>query len=277
MTRGPIWWSSTFTGHSYDSFARAYIENGQLEIGRALLVERTDIAATRDMRNAAFGEGDKNTRRIRPVWRAFRNYPFTFLFPYFRSWAEAKELAGAAWCSTKVLVRSMGALIQGAAILFYRMFFRYGMSTRRALLTMVFFLAIGIIGTNIARTGKVLELGDPRLDKYTPPPPEIALVKAMEPPPTMHLSVPDLALGSGQTELPCPIDSLSYTIDLFIPLIDLNQETQCEIRDDPHPGDGFNPYRGWRVARLIYELFGWIVTSLMVLTISGVIRRDIDR
>jgi len=87
---------------------------------------------------------------------------------------------------------------------------------------------------------------------------------------------------------PCDLDvnSLLYAVDIFLPLIDLDQERRCTIREvggEP-AGDGpgiseeqHDDYAGWRLGKALYEILGWIITSLVILTITGVLRRDLER
>ncbi|WAC47235.1 hypothetical protein OVA03_11015 [Asticcacaulis sp. SL142] len=74
-----------------------------------------------------------------------------------------------------------------------------------------------------------------------------------------------------EDELPCGnnIQPSLYAIDVFIPAIDLHQESQCEIstRDSAV---------AWRWAKALYSLMGWLVTSLMILTVSGILRRQVE-
>lgn len=95
---------------------------------------------------------------------------------------------------------------------------------------------------------------------------------------------------------PCNLNvsSLLYAMDLFIPLIDLDQRRHCTIRDRPPKGvrddlrlaspdkkDPFgnadDPYFTWRLLKTIYNILGWIVSSLVILSLSGVLRRDLER
>jgi len=56
---------------------------------------------------------------------------------------------------------------------------------------------------------------------------------------------------------------LLYAADVFLPLIDLRQETKC------NPGA---EHVGWQIAKALYEFLGWIITSLTILTATGVLR-----
>lgn len=56
-----------------------------------------------------------------------------------------------------------------------------------------------------------------------------------------------------------------YAIDTFVPLIDLKQEIRCR----PNP----DRYGHWQMAKSIYTALGWIVTSMLILAVTGLIRR----
>lgn len=66
------------------------------------------------------------------------------------------------------------------------------------------------------------------------------------------------------------IEPALYALDVFVPLLDLKQESKCTISNER----GAWP---WRVAKSAYAILGWIVTSALILTISGVIRRQVER
>jgi len=69
-------------------------------------------------------------------------------------------------------------------------------------------------------------------------------------------------------EIPCGkrIDPLLYAIEVFVPALDLHQTSLCEISYEANA-------RWWRIGRAIYAILGWIVTSITVLTIPGILRR----
>jgi hypothetical protein len=72
------------------------------------------------------------------------------------------------------------------------------------------------------------------------------------------------------------VSSLLYALDVFLPLIDLDQERRCSVRD-ADPATGHDAYFHWRLLKTVYELLGWVVTSLVILTFTGVLRRDLER
>ena len=84
------------------------------------------------------------------------------------------------------------------------------------------------------------------------------------------------------------IDPVLYALDVFIPLVDLRQESKCEMgraSDAPRFFEGFN-IRGttvlselsvYRHLKAFYALSGWLLISLSILTFSGVLQqRDAD-
>ncbi len=66
------------------------------------------------------------------------------------------------------------------------------------------------------------------------------------------------------------IDSLWYALDVFVPGLDLKQEDRCSIttRDEAW---------SWRAFSVIYEILGAIVTPIMLLSVTGMLRRYIER
>jgi hypothetical protein len=94
---------------------------------------------------------------------------------------------------------------------------------------------------------------------------------------------------------PCTLDvnSLLYAIDVFIPVLDLDQERRCSIRHSEITHTRITVIEhGHRIERLkeerhtywiprfvkaFYKMVGWLVTSLLILILSGVLRRDVER
>lgn len=79
-------------------------------------------------------------------------------------------------------------------------------------------------------------------------------------------------LRATQDELPChdlladsPLDAFVYAADTVLPFIPLHQETKCEL------SPAHTILRFWRAA---YTVIGWVVTSLALLTFSGLFRRS---
>lgn len=215
-------------------------------------------------------------RKPRP--EEYRPEPYERLARYFRGeglYAEARRIARARLdlerkLKTFVLLRP--------ALWCYGLLFDYGMSPVRAINVFLAFILVGSIGVYVADNG---------LDPHKPPPvapfvsrlptaiPSVLVVDAM---PVNPVAVDkearfDAPGGSGATtsELDCgaQIEPIVYALDVFVPALDLRQESKCAVttRADAWP---------WRAALASYSMLGWIVSSLTILTISGILRRQAE-
>ncbi len=72
-------------------------------------------------------------------------------------------------------------------------------------------------------------------------------------------------------EVPCgrQIDPLLFAVDNFVPGLNLQQREKCEITTDPVG-------KVWHIFEALYSALGWIITSITVLTISGILRRQAE-
>jgi hypothetical protein len=153
----------------------------------------------------------------------------------------------------------------------YRLTFDFGLSARRGFLTFMTFLLVGTVGTTIANGGRFwpfAKLEQPVLTLDTAAVASVAVGAPGEPPrPAIERRDPDAAIG----DIPCgrAIVPFIYATDVFIPLLDLRQEGACSVTSEP---------RGawWRWAKMLYAILGWVVTSLLILTITGTLRRKGD-
>ncbi len=84
--------------------------------------------------------------------------------------------------------------------------------------------------------------------------------------------VPTAPSGSEAAEVDCrnQIDPALYALDVMVPLLDLRQEQRCTVSSQ----DG---YWFWRMMKVAYAVGGWIVVSGLVLTASGVVRRQVEK
>ena len=64
------------------------------------------------------------------------------------------------------------------------------------------------------------------------------------------------------------LEALGSALDMALPLVDLHQDQRCEV-DDQASAWGL-----WAGLLLAYTLFGWVVTSLALITFSGIARKD---
>ena len=94
-----------------------------------------------------------------------------------------------------------------------------------------------------------------------------------------------MASEDGTRGLRCS-DNISpalYALDVFIPLVDLRQESKCEIgrANDATLYEGFtigdsriDEVALGRFFKALYALSGWLLISLAILTFSGVLQRQ---
>lgn len=67
------------------------------------------------------------------------------------------------------------------------------------------------------------------------------------------------------------VDTLWYALDVFVPLLDLKQEDKCSITTQKGIANWV-----WRALGTIYEILGAIVTPIMLLSVSGLLRRYVE-
>lgn len=134
----------------------------------------------------------------------------------------------------------------------YWQLFDYGLSPEKALGTFVILWLAGALATQVALTGWTVSW-DPLLFFPQGADPVLAVVNE-----------------GVVTHRPCRgnINAIWYALDSFVPLIDLKQESRCDIRPERW---------GWVAAKSWYALLGWLVTSLAALTVSGLLRRYAER
>jgi hypothetical protein len=269
---------------AYDAFSSAYRRAGERLTADRLLIERKDIE------NATY------FRRLKPRWYNLRYWKhWTFAAVVLLAFA-ANQLLGvffqdpSQWDDNRIvfsIAASVFLLWPFVASLFQMLFkflFRYGLSAERALVVFSSCIAIGWIGVHFARHGRVdIAAAWSAETAGIGLPPGAVLVRdvADEPADAQASAPPRSRIRAPATvAVPSPCDrdvsSLLYALDVFIPLVDLEQENRCKVRDAPRTS-GDDPYFIWRLGKALYELIGWLVTSLVILTISGVLRRDLER
>lgn len=96
--------------------------------------------------------------------------------------------------------------------------------------------------------------------------------------------------GRAEADFSCQesIEPSLYAFELMMPIINLHQESRCEIRSSPaipesknnepewhvtYPWDLLKCGWFWEYAKAVYMLIGSIITSLALLTFSGIARR----
>ena len=221
-------------------------------------------------------------RRSNPL----RGLPFWLIFGVVLAILASVKGPRTLWLAPLifVLLRSSYLLGWGA----FKVFFRYGLSPGRATCTMLLCLAAGWWGVNelnergflIQNTSTVATLVEKDAGGN---------LEAVFPYAEKRVESSDLRCGP-------TINGLLYATDVFIPLLDLRQETKCDIRslhkEDVDPDKEWSTREKSRVrfvrymravfrsrvwwaqfAKSFYAILGWMVTSLTILTYSGILRR----
>ncbi|HEX8625553.1 MAG TPA: hypothetical protein VF782_10800 [Allosphingosinicella sp.] len=291
-----------FVPQPYDMFSRGYRNAGEDQLAQWLLVEKKNIDNSLYVWRLLRQWNPKNWRLspLRFLVLAVVGLAALLVANYLTArhfipphgtqtaWSIAIALA---------LVAVLWPLFAGLVQILFRYGFRYGLSAENALLTFAAFIVIGWLGVHYARNGGFESVTDwtTRMGNQRLLDPRVALVlqvdldsePAPDPPRPLPPPPPPDPRSAG-THLegravhavasPCNLDvnSFLYAVDLFVPLVDLDQEQRCKIRD-ALPADSHDTYLAWRWARALYEMLGWIVTSLGILTITGLLRRDIER
>jgi hypothetical protein len=148
-------------------------------------------------------------------------------------------------------------------------------------------IMIGIGGVTLADQGsrgaiESIPLLSEALDRFHIPIPAIKPVLMVETRTVNSSFIPDGktkhkpallpgGVAEGAEELPCGdmIDPRLYAIELFVPALDLHQEERCSVASSADAS-------WWRVAMALYRAAGWLVTSLTILTMSGILRRHVE-
>ncbi len=199
--------------------------------------------------------------------------------------------------------RAMGHIISLFSFVYW-LTFRYSLSLLRPFVTILILFSIGWWGTSYMGENGLLTtestivsayvLEDINDDKYK------GTIRA----PYYDTLMLD-ASKNGESTTPFPhltstsavsckglVDYVTYAIDSFIPLLDLDQEDRCLIRpfskkmgDKPYrtmlslkpwytPLDVFIKHpTTWRIFQTIYVLLGWIVISLTIVVYTNILRR----
>jgi hypothetical protein len=135
--------------------------------------------------------------------------------------------------------------------------FRFGLSPGRATMTLIGFIVIGWIGSHCA-----MSVDHPPAMVLTAPPVVSILVRDQIPP---LGAVEHMATALATVETPCGdhVISLFYAIDMMLP-VTLHQESRCDVSILPQ-------YLWLRYVKLAYSILGKIVTTLALITFSGVL------
>ena len=140
--------------------------------------------------------------------------------------------------------------------------FGFGLRPGLAFVTLSVYIVVGtwcasrlmenhwMVETPLIATSSFVEKGDQKFRTFVPAPDMVTPSNARH----------DLDCH----DLDDPRDAFVYAVDTVLPFIPLRQEGKCEI----------NPEFHWlRLGRAAYAVIGWLVTSLSLITWSGIVRR----
>jgi hypothetical protein len=151
----------------------------------------------------------------------------------------------------------------------YHIFFDYGLSAFNAFVTFGLCIVFGWCAVAVANNSFTIGRWHHKAllvittnavntvafaDNNNPDAPAQVGVQTSNQPPT-----PEIQCGKHRIDYPL------YALEVFVPALDLNQTKLCEISSAPQ-------YLPWRIGRALYAILGWIVTSITVLTVPGILR-----
>lgn len=177
------------------------------------------------------------------------------------------------------------------AWLLFDLFFGYALKPWRAIGTFGLCWVLGILFIDLANYGQlrvpfrtsdgIQILNEAGLDEdpvfvFDVPPAglidESAKGEPVTPPLLPPVPQPLQAPRSITDDVPCKdrIDSAAYALGVFLPILDLGQEARCTIssRPDALP---------WRTGKALYQLLGWVVTTLTLFTVGKRILSHLEK
>jgi hypothetical protein len=245
--------SRSFSPHPFQIFARAYRQSGNHFLAVGIILSQRRLQWTRSSLDIAESIG----RRMPRILSAAGIYAGLLGLASGAASASAGLEAHAAaavamltsaglWLLFIGLAWTWPAILLGVGRLF-DFTFGFGLKPRRALITFGICLFFGIIATSA-------------LDSLRP-------VSRSAPAGEGDATRVQTAVEGCNTAGDSFADRAIYAFDVFVPLIDVREECAFVIDED-----------AWflRMAKAAYAALGWLVVSLMLLTFSGVLRRDIE-
>jgi hypothetical protein len=208
------------------------------------------------------GRGDVVTKRIawlrrqfpggRPTAARFRPQPYEELSRVLRQQGQPREANAIA--VEKIRMRLASRVDKPLARFFPNLLMlisHHGYSTGRAVVSFVLFVLLGALMYGTA----LFVFGQPFLPVENPPEPV-----------TYRYA---FGLLQRVTESGCPgLDVLHYALDAALPVIDLAQDQRCRFTPQ-------GPLRSlWLLLHSAYVIAGAALSAVVVLTLTGVLRRD---
>lgn len=186
----------------------------------------------------------------RPSANRFRPQPYEQLSRVLRQHGQAREADAIA--VEKIRMRLAARVDKPWARIFPRLLMlvsHHGYSSSRAVLSFVIFV---LLGTSMYASA-LFGFGQ-------------LFVPVENPPEPVTYSFGPATLTSGQG---CPgLDPLHFALDAALPVIDLGQDLRCRFLPQ-------GPFRWlWLLLHSLYVIIGAALSAIVVLTLTGVLRRD---
>lgn len=182
-------------------------------------------------------------------------------------WAIPKRRWGAAWLWQQVFGRGFGFGL------------RWGLATT----TLAVWLAIGVLWVWFAAQQQMFVQNTVVATSSVVPLPEGGVERVLIPASPTYMQL-ELQRSHGRIiKQPLPIrhavctetannpfaDAV-FALDMIVPFIPLHQETKCDIEPAER---AFSWAAFWTVFRAFYCVVGWVIVSLWLLTLSGIVKR----
>jgi hypothetical protein len=166
----------------------------------------------------------------------------------------------------KGLWRRPGALAANALMRMFGFAFGFGFSPRRATICLSLALALGTAFFWWAN-----DRGAMVIDQQP-----VAIAIGRQKPVTIEFADNQTVFGArAASDIPChrSITATLYALDVFIPLVDLREESKCDMGEASGAHLIWGEETVYRVFKSLYALAGWLIISLSILTYTGFIER----
>jgi len=228
-----------------DNLESAWPAAGYLELEGATYERLSSVAGRIAWLRRQFPGG-------RPTIDTFRPQPYEELSRVLRRHGQAREADAIA--VEKIRMRLAARVDRPLARVMPRLLMwvaHHGYSSGRAMSSFVLFVLLGALMYGVALWG----FGQPFVPfEAAPGPAEYVL---------------PFDLARYRTENGCPgLDVFEYALDVALPVIDLGQDTYCRFARE-------GPWRWiWSLLHSFYVVAGTALSAVVVLTLTGVLRRD---
>jgi hypothetical protein len=158
----------------------------------------------------------------------------------------------------------------------YGVMFRYGLSPLCAAASVLAIWVLGWVAVSVLSDHHMLQAAVTKVAPAAQVSPGQPTIVALQGTPGM---IPDLPCGA-------EIEPGLYSFELLTPILNLHQESRCGLRADPYAEGGPKLFKRqwhslaflthatfWEYAKALYMLVGSVISSLALLTFSGIARR----